>query len=233
MCIPTLPNPPRHLKTIEIFHQFPLAEGSSHCTEVSHWAAGQCRAIAPTPGAWLIPKFISLAQVVVCWTADQQVNGMSNRSCMIHTKINLSSPGWPRPSIALQCRIVPWNTIHLFIHSLIKSFISADRFVLRRQFPAAAPGGREQRDGHKAGVPHVSSARPALPGRGQHRLLYRGAAERHGTHTGGSGVRWGHTRITTRTRVQRHALAHTAPHEEWLRAPAQGETITVNLFIFI
>ena len=33
---------------------------------------------------------------------------------MIHTKIHLHSSGCPVPSIALQCRIVAWNTIHCF-----------------------------------------------------------------------------------------------------------------------
>ena len=47
--------------------------------------------------------------------AGLQINRSSDRSCtwgMIHIKIHLISPGYPRRSIALQCRIVAFNTIH-------------------------------------------------------------------------------------------------------------------------
>ena len=43
-----------------------------------------------------------------------------NQSCtwgMIRTKIHLISPGFPRPSSAIQCRIVALNSIHLFHYS--------------------------------------------------------------------------------------------------------------------
>ena len=48
-------------------------------------------------------------------------NISSDRSCtrgMIHNKIDLISSDCTRPSIALQCRIVAWNTIHFILFHL-------------------------------------------------------------------------------------------------------------------
>ena len=40
---------------------------------------------------------------------------------MIHNKVHLISPGFPQPSIALQWRIMAWNTIHFFCYNIRKA----------------------------------------------------------------------------------------------------------------
>ena len=59
----------------------------------------------------------------------------SDRSCtwgMIHTKIHLISPGCPDPGLALQCRMVSWNTIHSFS---ISSAVAKSQYAVPEKPP--------------------------------------------------------------------------------------------------
>ena len=71
-------------------------------------------------------SFLVLGTVLAQWLrAGQQINRSSDRFCtwgIIHTKSHLISPGCPRPSTALQSRIVAPITTHLL--SLFFSLVS-------------------------------------------------------------------------------------------------------------
>ena len=62
-----------------------------------------------------IPMFPNAGTIVVCWTAGQQVEQSILHLEHENTKIHIISPCWPRPSIALQCKILVYSIIHLLI----------------------------------------------------------------------------------------------------------------------
>ena len=75
---------------------------------------------------------ISVGASVAQWyRAGLLVNSSSDQSCtrdMIHNKFNLISPGCPRPSIALNCRIVKYHSSFIVLHHWQISYWHSDWF---------------------------------------------------------------------------------------------------------